>query len=229
VVALLYVCRYREHYHSSGYVWQGRKRVLAIQEVADDRISIHMTEVGRLPNNVADYGPQAGACDKLTESCGSNRLLPEQGNEMALTIYLSPEIEQQLRQRAAQIGRDVTTLAHDLLQRSLNKQPTLDEIAAQIPPGIRRSQEAYWRDLPQLLSLKSGKRQWVAYHGDERVGFGSTSAELFQECMESRGLKKEEFYVDRLEPRALPPWEAEAIDAPFPWSEATFTPSENRA
>src|SRR5258708_5979138 len=43
-----------------------------------------------------------------------------------------------------------------------------------IPPGIRRSQEAFWRDLPELLKTKpwwTRKRDWVAYHGDERVGF----------------------------------------------------------
>jgi hypothetical protein len=82
------------------------------------------------------------------------------------------------------------------------------------PTGVRASQEAYWRDLPQLLSLKSEHRQWVAYHRNERVGFGRTMAELYEECM-GRGLKTHDFYVDRLEPRALPPWEEESIEAHF--------------
>jgi hypothetical protein len=107
--------------------------------------------------------------------------------------------------------------------------PARADIASQIPPGIRRSQEAYWRELPGLLKMKSRKRQWVAYHGDERVGFGRTSAELYRECMGRRGLKKDEFYVDRLEPRPLPPWEAEEVVAPFPWGEALVEPTDGPA
>jgi hypothetical protein len=93
-------------------------------------------------------------------------------------------------------------------------------IASPIPPGIRRSQEAYWRDLPKLLKRKSRSRRWVGYHGDERIGFGATSAEVYQKCLR-RGLQNDEFYVDRLEPRPLPPWEAEEIEAPFAHSEGT--------
>jgi hypothetical protein len=93
--------------------------------------------------------------------------------------------------------------------------------AGGIPPGIRRSQEAYWRELPELLKLKSRRRRWVAYHGDRRIGFGRTSAELYRQCTERLGLAKSEFYVDRLEPRLLPPWEAEEIEASFSHGEAT--------
>src|SRR5258708_4406780 len=52
-----------------------------------------------------------------------------------------------------------------------------------IPPGIRAAQEAYWRDLPRLLELHSASQQWVAYHGDERVAFGRTMAELYEVCL----------------------------------------------
>ena len=71
--------------------------------------------------------------------------------------------------------------------------------------------QADWRDLPDLLKLNSPERQWVAYHGEERVGFARTVAELYQEC-ERRGIPIGEFYVDRLEPRAFPPWEVEVLD-----------------
>jgi hypothetical protein len=96
------------------------------------------------------------------------------------------------------------------------KQPSVDANSdcGEIPEGIRRSQEAYWSDLPELVRLKSRSRRWVAYHGDERVGFGKTSAELYDRCLRVRKLRKDDFYVDRLEPRANPPWEAEAIDSP---------------
>src|SRR5713226_9311416 len=77
-----------------------------------------------------------------------------------------------------------------------------------IEPGIRRSMEAYWRDLPQLLPLKSRKRRWVAYHGDERIAFGRGQWELYDECFR-RGLREDEFYVGPLEPDEIPPWEPE--------------------
>src|SRR5207253_750462 len=51
-----------------------------------------------------------------------------------------------------------------------------------IAPLMRRSQEAFWRDLPDLLTLRSKRRQWVAYGGDERVTFGRTDLEVYQEC-----------------------------------------------
>jgi hypothetical protein len=81
-----------------------------------------------------------------------------------------------------------------------------------IAPGIRRSQEAYWRDLPQLLSLRSRKRLWVAYHGDERVGFDTDKAKLCQECYR-RGFRADELYFGRVEPHYAPPWEPEDMDA----------------
>jgi len=87
-------------------------------------------------------------------------------------------------------------------------EPTPDDPSEvpQILPGIRRSMEAYWRDLPLLLPLKSRKRQWVAYHGDERVAFGPTQHGLYQECYR-RGIDGDEVYIGRLEPDHLPPWE----------------------
>ena len=90
-----------------------------------------------------------------------------------------------------------------------------------IPPGIRRSQEAYWRGLPRLLKRKSRTRRWAGYHGDERIGFGATCAEVYQQCLR-RGLKEDEFYVDRVEPSPLPPWEAEEIESMFAYGEGTL-------
>lgn len=108
---------------------------------------------------------------------------------------------------------------YERLQALQKKEPsrrplTVEEITARIPPGIRKSQEAYWRDLPKLLPLKSPTRQWVAYHGDERVGFAKTSEALYQRCLR-RGLKRGEFYVARLRPRAQPPWEPEVVESSY--------------
>jgi hypothetical protein len=86
----------------------------------------------------------------------------------------------------------------------------LTEPTFEVPPGIRRSQEAFWRDLPELLTKKKWRGKWVCYHGDERVGIG-TYENLIRECLQ-RGLKDEEYDLDVIEPQALPPWEAEEIE-----------------
>jgi hypothetical protein len=66
-----------------------------------------------------------------------------------------------------------------------------------IPPLIERSQSAFRRDLPQLL--REHPRQWVAYHGDERIAVGPSKRQLYQECLR-RGLKLGEFVVRSIEP-----------------------------
>ncbi len=77
--------------------------------------------------------------------------------------------------------------------------PEAVEYVCNIPPGIRRSQEAFRRDLPQLLANKKLEGQWVAYHGDERIGIARSARTLYRECYR-RGLKDEEFDVCRIEP-----------------------------
>jgi hypothetical protein len=89
--------------------------------------------------------------------------------------------------------------------------PATQEPSSLIPRGILRAQQAFWRDLPELLKLRSRKRRWVAYQGDERIGFGKTDTELFQECFR-RGLRRGEFYVGPLEPREAPPWAGDPIE-----------------
>jgi hypothetical protein len=77
----------------------------------------------------------------------------------------------------------------------------------EIPPMILRSQRAFWRNLPGLLSDRRNRRKWAAYHGDERVTIAGSEVDAFQECS-LRGLNRREFYVGKLEadPDGLPPW-----------------------
>jgi hypothetical protein len=77
----------------------------------------------------------------------------------------------------------------------------------EIPPGVLRSQQAFWQDLPELLKKKRNRGKWAAYHGSERVAIGRTAVEAYQECVR-RGLKDEEYYVGKLEvdPEGIPPW-----------------------
>jgi hypothetical protein len=68
------------------------------------------------------------------------------------------------------------------------------------PPIVLEAQEAFRRDLPELLKERHG--QWVAYHGARRVGFGASKAALWRECLQ-QGL--EDFLVCRVWP--MPEWD----------------------
>jgi hypothetical protein len=67
-----------------------------------------------------------------------------------------------------------------------------------ISPGIARAQEAFRRDLPELLKNRTATQPWVAYHGNRRIGFGKTKTELFQDCLR-QGLRRGEFIVRCIE------------------------------
>ena len=89
-----------------------------------------------------------------------------------------------------------------------------------IPPGILRSQQALWRDLPRLLMDRRNHRKWAAYHGDERVTIARSAVDAYQECVR-RGLNSSEYYVGRLEPApdGVPPWGPHECE----WSLYEFT------
>ena len=54
------------------------------------------------------------------------------------------------------------------------------------------------RDLPQLYGQRPG--QWVAYRGDQQVGFADQKHILYQQCFD-QGLQREEFVVFCIEPQ----------------------------
>ena len=85
--------------------------------------------------------------------------------------------------------------ANALPEREIEREPTYpaSEDVLGIPPGILRSQEAFWRDLPHLLSQRKLRGRWVCYHGDERVGIG-TYDELIRRCIR-RGIPDDAFYL----------------------------------
>lgn len=58
--------------------------------------------------------------------------------------------------------------------------------------------QAFERDLPQLWTERPG--QWVAYRGDQLVGFATQKHEMYQQCLQ-RGLPQEEFVVFCIEPQ----------------------------
>lgn len=85
------------------------------------------------------------------------------------------------------------------------------EAAPAVSPLMLRSQQAYWRELPELL--KDGKlhRQRVCYHGDQRIGTARTDAELVRRCLRL-GLQRGDFYIGWIEERPTPPWEPPDVE-----------------
>ena len=71
-------------------------------------------------------------------------------------------------------------------------QPKEEAASAAVSPLYHRSQEAFYRTLPELLTKHA--RQWVAFHGEELIGFAATQTDLYQECVR-RGLREDEFVV----------------------------------
>jgi hypothetical protein len=96
-------------------------------------------------------------------------------------------------------------LMHSLARRSLEASEPQEPIP-ETPPGILRSQQAFWRDLPELLRNRRNRGRWVAYHGDERIGVDADRMKLVRE-IRRRGLSQDAYYFGRIEPQDQAPWE----------------------
>lgn len=77
--------------------------------------------------------------------------------------------------------------------------PRESQFPASINPLIQEAQEAFRRDLTELLAHRGRRPQWVAYHGSKRIAVGASKTELYQECLR-QGLKRGEFIVRLIEP-----------------------------
>jgi len=77
-------------------------------------------------------------------------------------------------------------------------------------PLYALAQEAFYRDVPEILNTHY--RQWVAYHGNELIGFARPQTELYERCIH-RGLKEDEFVVLFADHAALA--DQEQIDLPL--------------
>ena len=82
-----------------------------------------------------------------------------------------------------------------------------------IPEGIRKSKEAFFRDLAALIGDPSLRGKWVAYHGEERIGIATDDEPLIMECRR-RGLEVHEYIVLTIEPKTTAP---EHVDFPLAW------------
>jgi hypothetical protein len=85
-----------------------------------------------------------------------------------------------------------------------------------VQEGVGKSQEAFTRDLPEVLKVRRLRGKYVAYHGSERIGIAGDDAPLIRECMR-RGLKRDEYDILIIKPQSPEP---EKIDYPSCWDEA---------
>jgi len=72
-----------------------------------------------------------------------------------------------------------------------------------VPEGIRKSQDAFFRDLPELLKDRRLKGRYVAYHGDQRIAIAGDDAPLIRECLR-HGLKPDDYDILRWTAVPLP-------------------------
>lgn len=90
-------------------------------------------------------------------------------------------------------------------------EPEADDPTAVIPPGILRSQQAFWRALPELLRNRRNRGRWAAFHGDEQIGVARTDMELVRE-IRRRGISSDDYYIGRIEPHDQAPWEPVEVE-----------------
>ena len=138
-----------------------------------------------------------------------------------MRLELTPEQEAELRRgTGVEVVEPGTQAAFVLIAREQfdrvrhvfeAEAPDGGRLDAAVPPGVLRSQQAFWRDLPELLRERRNHGRWVCYHRDERVGIAGSQTELIRECLE-RDLAETETYVADIRPRTSPPWEIEEVD-----------------
>jgi hypothetical protein len=94
----------------------------------------------------------------------------------------------------------------DLYERVRNVIEPRSGAELSVPEGIRRSQEAFFRDLPVMLKNRRLLGRYVAYRGNEREKIGRSEVEVIRECLR-RGLTDDEYDVFVVEPQNSEPEE----------------------
>jgi hypothetical protein len=116
----------------------------------------------------------------------------------------------ELHQEYVLIRADVYERVRDVLE------PTRSILDLPVPEGVRRSQEGFFRDLPQLLQDRKLHGKFVAYHGDERVKIARSEPEVLRECLH-RGLRPDQYDVFVIRPQSPEP---EEVDYRSAWYDA---------
>ena len=95
------------------------------------------------------------------------------------------------------------------LRRTMEPMPT----EAVVSEDLRRSQEAFHRDLPAMLKDRRLRGKYVAYHGDDRIGVAEDDEPLIRECLR-RALRADQYAIEVIEPKSPEP---EEVDFPSSW------------
>src|SRR5689334_11146177 len=125
---------------------------------------------------------------------------------------LTPEQRQLIEQagdRPVRLEDPVTNQAYvivraDVYERVRDVLEPASALDLKVPEAIRRSQEAFFRDLPALLQDRKLRGKWVAYHGEERVKVGKSETEVIGECLR-RGLKRDQYDIFVIRPQSPEP------------------------
>jgi hypothetical protein len=133
-------------------------------------------------------------------------------------VELTPQQRQALEQHGGPVrvidpatNDAYVLLRAEVYERLAGTAPPPEEAPAAIPPGVLRSMQAFWRDLPELLKSSRNRGQWVVYHGEERVGVAADDVTLIRELLR-RGVPDDAYYLATVRPRDLPPWEPEEVE-----------------
>jgi hypothetical protein len=131
-------------------------------------------------------------------------------------MTITPEQRHEIEQAGAiRIEDPETHAAYVVLKAEVYERikPLLAYGRDEIPEGIRRSQEAFFRDLPELLQDESLLGQCVAYCGDERIGIAPSDEPLIRE-INRRGIQDDEFDLFIIRPQSREP---EEVSYPSSW------------
>jgi hypothetical protein len=109
------------------------------------------------------------------------------------------------------IAREQFEKVRSLLDDAPEPSERSENVSTMIEPQMLRSQQAFWRDLPQLLQRRKWRGQWVCYHGDERIGIAKDDCELVQRCLKL-GIQRGDFYIGRIKERPTAPWVCEELE-----------------
>src|SRR3954447_13064086 len=106
-------------------------------------------------------------------------------------MIITPEQRDEIEQAGAvRIEDPETHAAYVILKAEVYERmkPLVETRHDEIPEGIRRSQDAFFHDLPELLKDDSLLGQCVAYSGDERIGIAPSDEPLIRE-INRRGIQ----------------------------------------
>lgn len=138
-------------------------------------------------------------------------------------IYLTDEQRQALRQAGDRMPLPVrdpqTEQTYFLLPGALYERvrdqlegPAPEDL--EIPAGIRRSKEAFLRDLPALLRDRHCRGRWVGYHGGQRIATHRDKVEVIR-AIKRQAIPPNAYYIGLIQEHEPEPVEIEPSAAGF--------------